>query len=113
MVALENRRYGISEVCRLVDVPAHTLRQWESRFPQLKPKRDRANRRYYTPADINVIRRIKQLLRHEGMTTRGASRALSQELYGQGRPKTRQEAIDLLDEIEAEVRALLDLLDEE
>ena len=105
-----DRRYGIAEVSRITNVPAHMLRQWESRFSQLKPKRDRANRRYYTALDIEIVRRIKQLLRHEGMTRNGAARALARELYGQGAPKTRQEIIDLIDKVEKEIRAMLDLL---
>jgi DNA-binding transcriptional MerR regulator len=94
-----------------VGVPVHVLRQWEERFPQLRPKRDRRNQRVYTDRDVAIARRIKELLRDERMTGDGAGRALTRELSGEAPPKTRQEAIDLLDRIEAEARALLDLLD--
>lgn len=107
-----NRRYRISEVSELVDVPNYVLREWERRFPQLRPKRDHAKRRYYMSGDIDIIRRIKQLLHHEGMTTEGARVRLTQELRGEGRPRTRREAIDLVDEMEAEIRSMLDLIDE-
>ncbi len=106
-----DRRNKISEVQDLLDVPAYVLRQWESRFPQLKPKRDRANRRYYTDKDIEIARRIKHLLWHEKMTTEGARIQLAQELSGMGRPKTNQQVIDLVDQIETEVRSMLDILD--
>lgn len=88
------------------------LRKWEAAFPQLKlkVKRDRANRRYYTAEGIEIVRRLKQLLRHEKMTYKGAAERLAQELRGEGRPKTRQEVFDLLDKIETEVRDMLDLL---
>ncbi len=105
------RYYGISEVSNLTEVPPYLLRQWENRFPQLKPERDRANRRRYTAEDIAVVRRIKHLLRHERMTTAGARQRLNQEIRGEGRPRTRQETLDLLDTIESEVRAMLDLLE--
>ncbi len=111
MTPLEDRRYGIAEVSEALDVPAHVLRQWERRFPQLRPRRDRANHRYYTVESIEVARRIKQLLWHEKMTTEGARRQLEEELRGEGRPKTRQQAIELIDKIETEVRHMLDLLD--
>ncbi len=107
-----NRRYAISEVSEQTGVAIHVLRQWEARFPQLKPKRDRANRRYYTEADIEIVRRIKQLLRHENLRTAGARKRLAQELIGEGRPKTNSEIVDLIDRIEAEARAILDLLDD-
>ncbi len=111
MAEADDRRYGIAEVSRMVGVAAHVLRQWESRFPQLKPKRDRAKRRYYQARDIEIARRIKQLVRHDKLTTEGAIKQLNIELYGVGRPKTKQEVIDLLDKMEAEVRGLMELLE--
>ncbi|MBN2308330.1 MAG: MerR family transcriptional regulator [Candidatus Hydrogenedentes bacterium] len=104
------RRHKISEVSEITGVPIHVLRQWEERFPQLRPSRDRANRRFYLAADIAIVRRIKQLLWHEKMTTQGARTRLAQELRGMGRPQTRQEAVELVDRIEEEIRAMLDLL---
>ncbi len=109
----DDRRYGISEVSEMTDVPTHVLRQWEARFPQLKPGRDRANRRYYKAADIAIVRRIKQLLWHEKMTTKGARVRLAEELRGEGRPRTRQEALDILDQMEEGIRKMLDLLETE
>ncbi len=107
----EDRRYGITEVSEMTGVPAYVLRQWEDRFPQLKPGRDRAKRRFYKAADIKIVRRIKQLLWHENMTSKGARVRLAQELRGEGRPRTRKEARDLLDAIEQQIREMLDLLD--
>jgi DNA-binding transcriptional MerR regulator len=110
---LDDRRYGISEVTTLTDVPIHVLRQWERRFPQLKPKRDRANRRYYMPGDIAIVRRIKQLMWHEKMTSEGARKRLALELKGEGRPQTRQEAVDLVNKLEEDLLDMLKLLEEE
>lgn len=105
------KRLSIREVSEMTEVPDYVLRQWESKFPPLKPKRDRAGRRYYLRKDVEIVRRIKQLLWHERMSTEGARIRLMQELRGEGRPKTRREAIEILDRMEAEVRAMLDLLD--
>ncbi len=106
-----NRRYPISKVSDKVRVPLHLLRQWEKRFPQLKPKRDRANRRCYDEADIATILRIKELLWHEKMTTEGARRCLALELREQGRPRSKKEFLEGINAIENEVRAMLDILD--
>ena len=111
MTAHDERRYRIGEVSEATGVAIHSLRQWERGFPQLKPKRDRAGRRYYLAADIDIVRRIHYLLRHEKMTIPGARLRLAEELHGQGRPKSTREAVDLLDRIQDEVRAMLDLLD--
>lgn len=112
MAALDDRRYGISEVSEIVGVPVHVLRQWEERFAPLRPKRDRANRRVYTDRDVAVARRIKELVRGEKMTTEGAAKVLAKELRGEGRPKTRHEALELLDRMEAKIRGMLDVLDQ-
>jgi DNA-binding transcriptional MerR regulator len=92
MSALEDRRYSISEVSEHLALPVHLLRQWEKAFSQLKPKRNQANRRYYTREDIRIVERIKQLVRSEKMTFEGASQRLSQELRGEGVPQTNEEA---------------------
>ena len=105
------RRMRIGEVSEMTGVAVHLLRQWEEKIPQLKPKRDRANRRYYLEKDVAIIRRIKHLVRHEKMGLDGVKIRIAQELHGEGRPRTRQEAIDLVDRIEDEVRAMLSLLD--
>jgi DNA-binding transcriptional MerR regulator len=107
------RRHTISEVSERTGVAVHLLRQWEERFPQLKPRRTRTNRRYYTEEDIAVVQRIRELLRQEGMTTEGARRRLADELRGEGSPRTNQEMLDLVDHIEREVRAMLDQIDQQ
>jgi len=112
-MALANKRYAIGEVAELTGVAVHLLRQWEEKFPQLRPRRTRTNRRYYTLEDIDVVKRLKYLIYHEKMTHEGARLRLSQELHGEGRPRTNQEVIDLLDKVQDEVRAALDLLDQE
>ena len=111
-MATPERRYKISEVAKELDVKIHVLRQWEERFPQLKPKRDRVQRRYYLQSDIEIARRIKQLTQNDHFKSKGARIRLSQELHIEGRPKTRKELLDLLDTIEDDVRKLLDTMEE-
>ena len=106
-----NRKYGISEASEITGVPAYLLRQWENKISHLKPKRNRAGRRYYTEADLEIIRRIKYLLRHEKMTLEGVRKCITQEIHGEGRPRTNQDIINRLDDIEKNVRDMLDLLD--
>jgi len=107
----EDRRYTISEVSELTGVSEQTLRRWERQFAQLKPGRNRGGRRYYQARQIEIIRRIKHLIRTEGYTIDGARRQLTEELHGEGRPKTGAEALALIDQIEAEARWMLDQLD--
>ncbi len=73
--------YSISEVSEMTDVKPHVLRYWESEFPTLKPKKNRAGNRNYRPKDIKVVLVIRNLLYVEKFTINGARKKL-QEHYG-------------------------------
>ncbi|MGI3211461.1 MerR family transcriptional regulator [Roseovarius tibetensis] len=66
----------ISEVADILQVPAHVLRFWESKFPQIKPVKRAGGRRYYRPDDIKLIGGIRLLLHDEGMTIKGVQKIL-------------------------------------
>lgn len=69
----------ISEVADWLDVPAHVLRFWESRFSQIKPVKRAGGRRYYRPSDMELLGGIKRLLHDDGMTIRGVQKLLREE----------------------------------
>jgi len=71
--------YSISEVSRMTGLKAHVLRYWETEFPQLQPKKNRAGNRIYTLRDIEVVERIQHLLKEEKYTIEGARQALDRE----------------------------------
>lgn len=66
----------ISEVATLLETPAHVLRFWETRFPQIRPVKRAGGRRYYRPNDVALLTGIKYLLHAEGMTIRGVQKVL-------------------------------------
>ena len=66
----------IGELAGELGVPQHILRYWETRFPQLKPLQRAGNRRYYRPADVQLVRRIHRLLNQDGYTIRGVQQLL-------------------------------------
>jgi DNA-binding transcriptional MerR regulator len=66
----------ISEVAEVLDTPAHVLRFWESRFPQIRPVKRAGGRRYYRPSDVALLSGIKRLLHDEGLTIRGVQKLL-------------------------------------
>ena len=110
---IEDRVYSISEASELTGVQPHLMRQWEKRFPQLRPRRSSTGNRLYEKYDIEIIKRIKTLLQHDGMTSRGARTQLTKELYQPGYPKNRQEMLDMLDKIADEAREIIGLFDPE
>ena len=65
-----------SEVAEELDLPAHVLRFWESKFVQLKPLKRGGGRRYYRPEEVDLLRRIRQCLYQEGYTIRGVQKLL-------------------------------------
>lgn len=69
----------ISEVADWLGTPTHVLRFWESRFTQVKPVKRAGGRRYYRPADMELLGGIKQLLHDDGMTIRGVQKLLREE----------------------------------
>lgn len=66
----------ISEVADVLETPAHVLRFWESRFPQIKPVKRAGGRRYYRPSDVALLAGIRRLLHDEGLTIRGVQKIL-------------------------------------
>ncbi|MEL6551355.1 MAG: MerR family transcriptional regulator [Pseudomonadota bacterium] len=66
----------ISEVADGLGTQPHVLRFWESKFPQVKPVKRAGGRRYYRPADIDLLGGIKQLLHEDGMTIKGVQKVL-------------------------------------
>jgi DNA-binding transcriptional MerR regulator len=69
----------ISEVAEELDLPAHVLRFWETKFPQIQPLKRGGGRRYYRPADVDLIARIRDLLHHQGYTIRGVQQLFKSE----------------------------------
>ena len=57
-------------------IETHTIRFWEKKFKQIKPKLFNNNRRYYDQNSINVLKKIKYLLKEQGMTIDGVNKML-------------------------------------
>jgi len=68
----------ISEGADLLDIPAHVLRFWETRFSQIQPVKRGGGRRYYRPEDIALLRGIQDLLHVQGMTIKGVQKVLKE-----------------------------------
>jgi len=66
----------ISEVSTDLDVPQHVLRFWESKFAPVRPLKRGGGRRYYRPEDVDLLRRIRNLLYTDGYPIKGVQRLL-------------------------------------
>ena len=61
------------------ELPTHIIRFWETQFKQIKPKILNSNRRYYDEDCINLLKKVKFLLKEQGMTINGVKKILSGE----------------------------------
>ena len=69
---LNKKFYKISDVAAILGIPASTLRFWEKEFTIIKPRRNAKNIRFYTPNDIETIRKVYYLVKEKGLKLDGA-----------------------------------------
>ena len=84
----ENAYKTIGEVAKILklkenkkgNLPTHIIRFWETQFRQIKPKILNSNRRYYDEKTINLLKKVKFLLKEQGMTINGVKKILNSEV---------------------------------
>ena len=77
----------IGEVAKILNLksnnkgvlPTHIIRFWETQFKQIKPKILNSNRRYYDVKTINLLKKVKFLLKDQGMTINGVKKILNND----------------------------------
>ena len=87
MNKLDNAYKTIGEVAKMLNLksndkgilPTHVIRFWETQFKQIKPRILNSNRRYYDEKTINIIKKVKFLLKDQGMTIKGVKKILNNE----------------------------------
>jgi DNA-binding transcriptional MerR regulator len=107
--------FKIGEVSELLGVEPYVLRYWETEFPVLSPKKSGTGHRLYRRKDVELLLRIKHLLRDKRYTIEGARQSLHAEARA---PKPRavklaqQElfSVDPLPEIRRELADILQIL---
>ena len=85
MNKLNSAYKSIGEVAKILELndekkgrlKTHTIRFWEKKFKQIKPKLFDTNRRYYDQNSIDILKKIKYLLKDEGMTIKGVKKMLN------------------------------------
>ena len=61
--------------------PIPAKRYWEQEFTQLRPMKRSGNRRYYQRHEVQMIRRIRDLLYEQGFTINGARNKLQEMMH--------------------------------
>jgi len=73
------RLRSIGEAAAELGLKAHVLRSWETRFEVLSPMKRADGRRLYGPADMDVLRKLQNLLHIQGLSVRETLSVLSGE----------------------------------
>ena len=73
---VQKRYFSISEVAKMLEVQPSLLRFWEKQFKQIAPKTNARGKRAYKQEDIDIIRRIYDLVKVQGLTLEGARKSL-------------------------------------
>ena len=87
MNKLNSAYKSIGEVAKILELndekkgrlKTHTIRFWEKKFKQIKPKFFNTKRRYYDQNSIDILKKIKYLLKDEGMTIKGVKKMLNKD----------------------------------
>lgn len=69
----------IAEVGDELGVATHVLRFWETKFPQISPMKRSGGRRYYRPDDVELLRKIKELLYDKRFTIEGVQKLIKEK----------------------------------
>src|SRR4030066_1963039 len=70
--------YKIGEISDIAQVEPYVLRYWESEFPFIKPRKNKAGQRVYTRKNLELILQIKNLLYQEKYTIAGVKKKFSE-----------------------------------
>ena len=82
----DNAYKSIGEVAKILNLinkkngslNTHTIRFWEKEFKSIKPRILAGRRRYYDKSTIEILKKIKFLLKNQGMTIKGVKKVLSE-----------------------------------
>ena len=96
----------ISEVSSEINIPAHVLRFWETKFPNINPLKRSGNRMYYRPEDVKNIIKIKTLLYDNGYTVKGVQKLLKENDNKNNEKNIKEKLSSILKDIDNIIKKL-------
>ncbi len=108
----DKKYLNISEVSERTGVPAYTLRYWETEFKQLKPERHSGIRKY-SPLDVELVKKIKDLLYNKKYTIDGVKKCLTVDRRKKNMSNMQVDVSDskILEEIKQDLKDILAILE--
>ena len=107
MASTDKRYYLSAEVAEMLNLPASTLRWWEREISQLQPRRTNGGHRRYSTDDVELLRRIKELVYDGGLSIRAAAEFLENSVAPKRPPgcNSVDDALKLLARLSVIVKA--------
>lgn len=108
----DKKYLNISEVSERTGVPAYTLRYWETEFKQLRPERHSGIRKY-SPLDVELVKKIKDLLYNKKYTIDGVKKCLTVDRRKKNMSNMQVDVSDskILEEIKQNLKDILAILE--
>ncbi len=75
----EKLTYRLGEVSKLTGASLENLEAWENEFPFLNAGRTGSGRKFFRRRDVDIIRRIQELVTAESLTMAGIRRQVEKE----------------------------------
>jgi len=83
-----NKLLSIAEVARKIGLinsktgkpSTYTIRFWEKKFKQIKPKKFSGNRRFYSDKDVSTLKFVRYLLKDQRLTINGAIKVMNKNI---------------------------------
>ncbi len=93
----------------MLDLPESTVKNWEKRFPRIKPIRNRAGNRQFTEKDVRLLLLLKSWIYEQKLSEEQILARIQQHM--------KDDTIDqqvylkqVLAEVKLEIKEILDLL---
>lgn len=77
MEEINKAYYTIGEVAEILELNSSLIRFWEKEFDSLNPKKNKKGNRLFRPEDIELLKKIKYLVKEKKYTLQGAKEALT------------------------------------
>ncbi|MDD5455163.1 MAG: MerR family transcriptional regulator [Candidatus Ratteibacteria bacterium] len=97
--------YSIQEVSERTGIADYTLRYWEKEYNLLRPEKDSRGKRRYKASDVELIKKIKELIYDKDYKAAGVKKKLKQAQ--KGNPADLKSTLDI---IKKELEEILEIV---
>ena len=98
--------YSIQEASEHAGVPPYTIRYWEKEYNLVCPEKDSRGRRRYRKSDLELIKKIKELIYEKKYKTEGVKKKIKEEKKEEVSEGTK----DTINLIKKELESILEIV---